>query len=721
MTRKLGAGGMGAVYHATDTHLGREVALKVLLPQYASDPERIARFQREARAASALNHPNIVTIYDAGVTETVPWIAMELLAGETLRKAPPSSETLLDVSVQLAEAISRAHEAGIVHRDLKPDNIMLTPSGLVKVLDFGIARVRVSGSDATATLSMTTEGAVVGTPGYMSPEQVAARPIDHRSDQFAFGTILYELATGINPFRRDTAAQTMAAILEATPDPPRARNSSIDPGFSSVIERCLAKDPGERYATTSELLADLRAVRAGTLKAPARRIHVPAKLAIAAALLLIAAATAAFLFLKPGAIEEQPPVLAVRTFRNISTDPAQEYFSAGITEEIQGQISKIASIRLLSRSAVERYKDGDLRRLAAETGAKLVVEGTVRSDKDRVRVTVQLVDTSTEQTVWSQQYDGKVEDIFRVQSDVAVQIAGAMQAQLTPEERKRIDDRPTRSVAAYDLFLRARRINRYASNETAKAVSLFKQAIDIDPQFAEAMAEIAERLTYVPAAGNEVEALKWGERAVRAKPDSSVAHFAFGMALANTGMTSKARLELTRSLELEPNNNRAMSVLGSILHQLGNYEESLHWQRRALERSPNGAAYFVHVSAPLSSLEDKTALERWYQVAHSRYPKSYRVALMGVTLEGIFGDTQKALTTTRQLLAANPNNIELLALTADLAMLNHAADAEELCRKTNGDMLDPQFINAMIFTESPRTRYAYFSQKNGTALVRNAF
>ena len=708
---QLGAGGMGAVYRATDTHLGRELALKVLPPALAADPERRSRFEREARAACALNHPNIVTIYDAGVTGETPWIAMELVEGKTLRHAKLSPEEILPAGLHIARALGRAHESGIVHRDLKPENIMLTSAGEIKILDFGIARFA-RAEDTGQTQSMTDAGTVLGTPGYMSPEQVAARPVDHRSDQFSLGTILYELATGRNPFQRDTAVQTMTAILEATPEPPRHRNPRLDPRLSEAIERCLRKDPAQRYATTAELVRELDTAHSGTPRPQSTFAVLNWKLIAAAAVIIAVTATGwtAWTNRKP---ESKTPVLAVRMFRNIPPDPSREYFTVGMAEEIQGQISKIGSIRLLSRSAVDRYKEGENRRLAVETGADHIVEGTVRSAGDRVRISVSLISASTEQAVWNQQYDRGLNDALQVQSDVAVQIAGALQASLTPDERKRIEKRPTQSAAAYDLYLQARKINRYDSTQMPRAVSLLKQAIDIDPNFGDAMAEIAERLTYQPSVTNAGDALNWGERAVQASPDSSIAHFGRAMAFGHRGWLSRARTALIRSLEIDPNNTRAMSVLGSVNLEIGNPEEGLHWHRRSLERNPNSASQFTHIFSALAAMHAKEDTERWLALGTSRYPKNSRIQSTAAFREMQFGDIRKALDIARGILAAAPNNGEMLAMTADLATIAGAPDAEALTRKLFGDSLEPQFINWIVLSESPRSRYAYFLQKRG--------
>src|SRR4051794_7729462 len=463
LDEKIGAGGMGEVYRATDLHLGRTVALKVLPERFAADTDRLHRFQQEARAASALNHVSLVTVYDAGVHGELPWITMEFVNGRTLRQVFADGEHrfepgMLDAAIQVGEGLAAAHRAGIVHRDLKPENIMVTTEGVVKILDFGLAKLNGNeniraGEADQSTAFMTSPGHIFGTPGYMSPEQLSGKTVDFRSDQFTFGVILYEMVTGEHPFRRPTANQMAAAVLESNPQPARTLNAGVPPKLSALIAKCLEKDPAHRYVSTRDLVIDLKAMQGGP---PAKRIGVKPKTAIAA-VLLVTAAGAAFL-INQGANREKPgPVIAVRAFRNLTADKARDYISSGLSEEISGQLSKVSSLRVLSRNSVDRYGDSDMRKLAAELGAASVVEGAVRAENDKLRISVQLVDCKTAQTLWSEQYDRTATDLLGLQSEVARRITSALRARLTPEEQRRLAKAPTTNAAAYDLYLKAMR------------------------------------------------------------------------------------------------------------------------------------------------------------------------------------------------------------------------------------------------------------------------
>ena len=419
----LGAGGMGEVYRARDSRLGRIVAVKVLRPDVAGHPDRIERFEREARAASALNHPNIVTIHDVGVEGGMSYIAMEWVDGLPLRDLvarakPQTIPTVVSIGAQIAEGLGVAHAVGIVHRDLKPDNVMVTADGLVKILDFGLAKLVAPGDKAMSQLATesggTAAGVLLGTVGYMSPEQATGREVDHRSDQFALGVILYELVTGVRAFKRDSAAQTLAAIIEDEPEPLEVRNPHVPPQLSRVIARCLSKKPADRYESTRDLAHDLRdLVREGSTSrvaaVPARR-SIGMSAAVGAMLVLLSAAAGAWWWIarSRGAVaaaDEARRVVAVLPFQDLTGDASRAYFAAGVTEEIRGQLTKVSALRLLSRSAVQRYGNDDLRQLLSELGAGSAVEGTVRLEGQRARVSVELIDTTTERTLWSEQYD----------------------------------------------------------------------------------------------------------------------------------------------------------------------------------------------------------------------------------------------------------------------------------------------------------------------------
>ena len=391
---KMGHGGMGEVYQARDETLGRNVAIKVLRPEWASDPDRLRRFEQEARSASALNHPNIITIYEIGEHEGTPFIAMEHVEGETLRDilagAPLPPKKLLHVAIQTAKGLAKAHAAGIVHRDLKPENLMVTKDGFVKILDFGLAKltgppVEIETETETKTHVGTQVGTILGTVQYMSPEQASGRAVDHRSDQFSLGLILYEMATGKATFKRDTAAATLAAIIEGEAEPMTPLDPSLPGSFRQTVERCLVKEPEGRYASTDDLAKELEQARDGLDGAPIgvwlRRSAMIAMVGFLAALFGVAALNLGEirdrLLGGPDGIQS----VAVLPLRNVSGDPEQEYFSDGMTEALITDLGKIGALRVISRTSVMRFKGTDtpLAEVARQLSVEAVVEGSAQT------------------------------------------------------------------------------------------------------------------------------------------------------------------------------------------------------------------------------------------------------------------------------------------------------------------------------------------------------
>ena len=714
LEEKLGAGGMGEVYRATDTRLGRTVAIKVLPATLTNQPDRLARFEQEARAASALNHPNIITVYDAGSDSGVPWIAMEYVHGQTLRQllrsGPVQAEQLGAIASQIAAALAAAHEAGIIHRDLKPENVIFNGKGLVKILDFGLAKLNAkapAGDDETQLL--TNCGDIFGTPGYIAPEQLRGEPGDHRADQFAFGVMLYELAVGSNPFKRDTFPQTTAATLEAEPSLNELSKRGAPESVTTVIARCLSKKPSGRYASTSDLLADLQ----GTKPAKRKRTWRRGFLIATAAFCIAGYFSGEWIYskLKPSSTRSTP-VVAVRSFKNLSGDPAQEYLSAGLAEELHGQLSKISSIRLLGRSSVDRYAGSDLRQMAKELGANCIVEGSVRVSSGNLRLSVQLIDPTSEQTLWSEQFDRQVEDILTVQSQVARQVTQAMQAALTPEERNRIGKRTTESAAAYELYLQATKLGGARPELAARKVSLLRQAIEIDPNFTDAMAQLSHHLATQSQTATTGEALALAERVLALDPNHARALHSVSAVYAQRGYFGKARLTLLRALEADPNRTALMADLATMLQSTGNLEEALHWARTALERDPLYPGAYLSVLGALVQIGRPDAIDNWQRVYADRYPNNIfqRTGQIGVTL--LRGGPKLALQQAHDVYRATNHPIAL-SMLSEVALAADAPDAEELYRKLHGDALEGGFIQWWYFPESPRVHHAYFALRRG--------
>ncbi len=468
---------------------------------------------------------------------------------------------VIDLCHQVAEGLAKAHAASIVHRDLKPENVMVSHDGFAKIVDFGLAKLTESSQDEGQTVTRsvgTTPGLVMGTLGYMSPEQVSGDAVDYRSDQFALGLIVYEMATGKRPFDRPTTAQALAATIEAEPQPIDALNAEVSPHLAAVVARCLAKDPADRYESTRDLARDLKQIRdAPSRSAPtvvrATRHSRRRWLVLSAVVALTALSAAAWSWRSnknaPG--EPQRPLVAVRAFRNLSLDQSQGYFAAGMTEEIAGQLSQISALRLLSRSAVGRYGDGDVPRMAAELGVSSIVEGSVRLEKNRVRIGVQLIEASSQQTLWSEQYDRELVDVFAVQSDVALRIAQALQANLSPHERQRVEKRPTQHLEAYQLYLQSRSASADRKQNLA-AIERLRKAIALDPGFAAARAQLAYHLVFMGNFDSPAridEGIADAEAALRIDPLLPAGHSTLALGYSMKGLDRASRLSYLRALE----------------------------------------------------------------------------------------------------------------------------------------------------------------------------
>ncbi len=463
---KLGEGGMGEVYRARDTRLHRQVAIKILPSGSGVDPHFRERFDRETRAVAALSHPNIVAIYDVGTHDGAPYAAIELLEGDTLGArigtSPLPLRTALDYAVQIARGLAAAHGRGIVHRDLKPGNIFVTPDNQVKILDFGLATQAVADqSDESTRLAQTERGTVLGTVGYMSPEQARGERADERSDIFSFGCVLYEMVAARRAFTGDSRIETLHAILKEHPPDLAASGRDIPPALDRLIMHCLEKAPESRFQNARDLvfaletLTDVSARPTGATPAsprPARRG------AVAAVIAAVVIAGGGALWWKasrdtppsepkPAAATAADPrwVLAVLPFENVTRDGSPGYFAAGMTDEVTSRLSKLSALRIVGRAAVAAFKSGrsDLPGMVKELGIGSLVTGTVREDGSRVRVNVELMDARSGQVIWSEQYDREGVDVFSAQSDIALRIAEALQATVTLEEQSRVGKRPT--------------------------------------------------------------------------------------------------------------------------------------------------------------------------------------------------------------------------------------------------------------------------------------
>ena len=522
----IGVGGMGEVYLARDERLGRKVALKLLPERLTVDETQLSRFKTEARSASALNHPNILTVYEIGAEGNRQFIATEFIEGMTLRASLACGRmnlhAALEIAVQVASALAAAHEAGVVHRDIKPENIMLRPDGYAKVLDFGIAKLTEQrpASDhyevGTTAVLQTRPGLVLGT-GALHVSGTGARPkVDARSDIWSLGVVLYEMVGGIPPFRGETPSDCIASILKTEPPPLSGVLSDVPLKLESILQKALRKNSDERYQTIKEMLADLRNLK-GELEAEgsspqtkARAESIVSKikrhkrgvlLTLAAAILAAAAFAYSFFFVAPAPSPNEKSI-AVLPFENLSEEKSNAYFADGIQDEILTRLSKIADLKVISRTSTQRYKNTsqNLSEIANQLGVANLLEGSVQKTNDQVRVNVQLIRAANDSHLWAETFDRRLTDIFSVESEVAKAIADQLRAKLTGQEEQVIAARPTDNPEAYDAYLRGLAYTLKTGNSPANALGAQKylrEAVRLDPKFALSWA----LLSYVDALG----------------------------------------------------------------------------------------------------------------------------------------------------------------------------------------------------------------------------
>jgi serine/threonine protein kinase/tetratricopeptide (TPR) repeat protein len=606
---EAGAGGMGTVYRAHDERLDRDVALKILNPAALGGEQGRARFRNEAVALARLNHPNIGAVYDFDSHEGVDFLVMEYVDGQTLAarvvQGCLTEKEAGTLGMQIASALEEAHRNGVIHRDLKPGNVMLTPKGGAKVLDFGLAKLLGPPGSLSATLDLTATSAAIGTPPYMAPEQLTGAPVDARTDIYALGLILYEMVTGRRAFREELATMLVDAILHRAPVSPRAIQDTISPEFERIVMKCLEKDPDDRYQSARELEVDLRrlvAPRSGSLTAP---IPIPRrsrnKLWYAVAGAAGATALAALLFfLWPRLSPRIAPdtainSIAVLPLENLSHDPGQQYFADGMTDELITTLSQIGGLRVIARTSVMHYKDTSepVARIAKELGVAAVVEGTVLSADGEVRITAQLIQPSTNENLWAQSYDGRLKDVIALQNQVARDIARQIRAKLQPDVQARLASNKTVNPQAFQAYLKGRYYRAILNPQAARtSLRYYQESVKEDPNYAEAYASLAEE--YVTTANNgwmdQEEGLREGEvaaqEALARDPNQARAYLALSMIAGSKWDWAAAERDWQRVLALNPGYARAWEWHSYMLAETGRIDQAVKEAEHAADLDP---------------------------------------------------------------------------------------------------------------------------------------